>query len=225
MNIDLYAYLVLGIFFFGLWIIFYALRPDLRPMMLWASLAGAISGPLSEIWYFKDYWLPPTIVGQGVISPEDVLFGFSVFGVAVAALPTITRTYFTDQYPKHSWLLAAFILSFFAGFLLFTDLLGINSIVAASLTLLLWTTGIVMVRRDLFWLSFKSGLLLTVFSIIIYIPLLEVANDYLRQYWLLWDQPIGITILGGAPLTEVIWYFCLGSSSVFFLYIKGKKLK
>lgn len=225
MSINLFAYLFLGLFFFVVWLIFYVLRNDLRRMMLSASIAGAISGPLSEIWYFKDYWLPPTIVGQGVISPEDVLFGFSVFGVAVAVLPTITRTYFSVQYVKKSWLLPVFIVSFFVGFFIFTDLLGMNSILASSLTLLLWAIGIVALRRDLFWLSLGSGLLLAILSIVIYVPLLAFANAYLEQYWLLSGTPLGLTVLGGVPVTEIVWYFCLGTSVVVFPYIEGKVLR
>lgn len=225
MSINLFAYLFLGLFFFVVWLILYVRRKDLRRMMLLASIAGAISGPLSEIWYFRDYWLPPTIVGQGVISPEDVLFGFSVFGVAVAVFPTITRTYFSAQHVKKSWLLPVFIVSFFVGFLIFTDLLGMNSILASSLTLLLWAIGIVALRRDFFWLSLSSGLLLAFLSIVIYVPLLAFANEYLQQYWLLSGTPLGLTVLGGVPVTEIVWYFCLGTSAVVFPYIEGKALR
>lgn len=211
--IDRYAYLLLGLFFLALWIACYRRRKDLRNIMLQASFAGAISGPLSEIWYFRDYWLPPTIVGQGVLSPEDVLFGFSVFGVAAVAYLVLSGRMLVATGSRRTWVMPTYAISFFVGFLLFTDLFGLNSIVAASLTMILWAVGIVIVRRDLLMLSLGSGLLLALFSIVIYVPMLHITAGYLQRYWFLFGQPLGMTVLGGVPLTEIVWYFCLGSAT------------
>ncbi len=225
MNIDLYAYLLLGLFFLVLWLICFATRTDLRSMMLRASVAGALSGPLSEWWYFRDYWSPPTLLGQGVLSLEDVLFGFAAFGVSVAALPVLTGKRFASKGAPHPWALPFFVASFFVAFLLFTDLLGINSILAASIVMLAWAVGIVTVRREMLLFSIASGALMAIFSIIIYVSILGIANDYLRQYWFLWGTPLGLTVFGGVPMTEVVWYFCLGSSLVVMVpYAEGKEL-
>lgn len=224
MDIDLYAYLLLGLFFLILWILCYCLRKDLRPLMMKVSIAGAIVGPLSEIWYFRDYWSPLTIVGQGVISPEDVLFGFAVFGVAFAALPVVTGRRFTQSSPPSWWMLIVFLVSFFPAFFLLTDVGGINSIITASLVMLLWAVAVVILRREMLWHSLMSGVLLAGFSIVIYLALLNVATEYLSKYWFLWGTPLGLTVLGGVPLTEIIWYFCLGCcASVIAPYVEGKR--
>ena len=223
MTFDLYAYLLLGLFFFVLWTTCFTLRPDLRSMMLRVSLVGAIAGPLSELWYFHDYWSPPTLVGQGVVSPEDVLFGFAVFGVAVAALPVITGIRFAVTEKPCPAVLPLFIASFFVGFVVLTDVFGINSIIAASLVMVLWTIGMLSRRPTMFMLSLGSGLLLAAFSVVIYVVLLGIATEYLSRYWFLWGTPLGLTVLGGVPVTEIVWYFCLGvSAAVLAPYAEGK---
>ncbi len=225
MSLDLYAYLCLGLFFFVLWTICFVLRADLRSMMLKFSLAGAISGPLSEIWYFRDYWSPPTIVGQGVLSPEDVLFGFAIFGVAFAALPVIRGIRFIATEKPRPMMLPLFITSFFVAFLLLTDAIGINSIITASLVMVLWAIGILLRRPTMLLLSIGSGALLAAFAIVIYVMLLGDTTEYLKHYWFLWGTPLGHTVLGGVPVTEIVWYFCLGVSAVVIApYAEGKRL-
>src|SRR5258706_14284145 len=66
-------------------------RRDLRNMGLSVGLAGGLAGLISEIWFFRDYWRPPTLLGVAHISPEDFLFGFAIGALAAVVYPALTR--------------------------------------------------------------------------------------------------------------------------------------
>ena len=59
--------------------------------MLLISAYGGIAGPISQIWYIRDYWKPETITGWP-ISFEDVLFGFFIAGIASVAYEILLRS-------------------------------------------------------------------------------------------------------------------------------------
>ena len=79
---DKYAYLIGDIIFLAIWLVLYLLRKDIRKEMLIMSLIIAVVGPISEYWYFKDYWYPKMVLGP--LHPfgglEDLLFGFAAGG-------------------------------------------------------------------------------------------------------------------------------------------------
>ena len=76
-----YAYIIGNLFFLAVWIILFIYRRDLRRKMLVMSLVVAPMGPLSEIFYLRDYWQPQLFNGW-LIGIEDLLFGFAIGGIA-----------------------------------------------------------------------------------------------------------------------------------------------
>lgn len=76
MNLDYrFAYLV-GDLLIGLpWLALYIYRGDLRRKMLLLSCIFGLFGPLSEVFYLRDYWHPQLFSGWP-IGLEDFLFGF-----------------------------------------------------------------------------------------------------------------------------------------------------
>jgi len=79
---DRYSYLLISVFLFCIWWLIFRFKSEFRSRLFKASLFGGIAGLLAEFWYFKDYWHPPSLLGQSVILIEDVLFGFFITGVA-----------------------------------------------------------------------------------------------------------------------------------------------
>ena len=109
-----YAYLIANLFFLVVWsLVFLKAKPLRRPMLI-MSLITAAFGPISEIWYFADYWkpeivLPPPVVG-GV---EDLLFGFSIGGISAFAYESLFVRGICqceEKKLKHEWFLLVFLL-------------------------------------------------------------------------------------------------------------------
>ena len=209
---DLYAYLLLGVALLPVWICLYAVRPDLRPRMMKASLCGALIGPAAEYWYLKDYWHPPVIFSVRFVAFEDLLFGFLVAGVSVAFYDVLFRTYNTPAVRgrRARYLSYGFIvLSAAASLYVFSTVLGFNSIFVSSL----WSIGtalvMVSVRHDLMFPSFMAGVLSSAIIVPIYLLLFGMLlPSYIHSYFFL-----GNTAYGGGPLplTELLWYFSWGT--------------
>ncbi len=207
---DQFIYLLLALYFLIVWAIALFVRPDLKRMMLKASLFGAFAGPISEYWYFRDYWLPPTLFGQGVPSLEDVLFGWAVFGLGVVLYPIVTHMSVQKSGEKHPRLIAAIILSIVIGFVVLTDILHLNSIFSTFILFLAWTIIVCVLRRDFILPALCSGVIMTLLMLPIYVGLLKAAPAYVDNYWLLSGTRWTVTIFGSVPLTEIIWYFVIG---------------
>src|SRR3989304_2640661 len=85
-----YAYLVANIFFLAVWLIIYFRVKYLRRPMLILSLITASFGPISEIWYFADYWKPEIALPLPIVGGvEDLLFGFSIGGIGAFAYESL----------------------------------------------------------------------------------------------------------------------------------------
>lgn len=69
------------------WLGFYLVRPDLRPLMLGMSLAG-LPLALSDLFYVPQYWKPHTI-GHIPVGVEGFLFSFEAAGICAAIYATV----------------------------------------------------------------------------------------------------------------------------------------
>jgi hypothetical protein len=73
-----FAYITLCAPFVIVWLVLFFIRKDTRKEQLSLSYAGAILGPLSEVIYFRDYWLPASIlplhIGRFPFMIEDVIY-------------------------------------------------------------------------------------------------------------------------------------------------------
>jgi len=47
--------------------------------MIKVGAVGGLMGVIAEVWYFRDYWRPPTLFGEGVVGFEDYIIGFALF--------------------------------------------------------------------------------------------------------------------------------------------------
>ncbi len=179
-------------------------------ILLKVSAIGGLAGLISEMWYFNDYWRPPTLLGNSKISIEDFLFGFSFTGIAALVYKVIVRKRPIQAKSRKKLFLLFFIIGFLS-LLLFSNLLKINSIFVSSIAFLAFSMLMVLLRKDLIIQAVMSGLLSLAIIIPVYIFLFDVLSPhYWSNYWLLSNTIFGMKILGNIPLTELLWYFSWG---------------
>jgi len=188
-------------------------------------------GPVSEILYFRDYWFPesifPLYIGKFPFMIEDVIFGFSIGGIAAVIFEVFLKRKLRtlSTHTKHSIKLLT-IVFIFTTVLLITLALGANSIYASSLGFLVAGITIVYVRHDLLLDAVGSGVLVMLIMFVSYVALFNfVANtdDILKQGWLLYGSNLDSRI-AGVPVTEMSWGFTWGFlAAPWFEFMNGKK--
>jgi len=220
-----YSYLGYSLIFLFLWILFYISRPDLRSRMLTFSLIITPLGPLSEIWFLKDYWRRPTILGYP-IGIEDAMFAFAIGGIAYSLYKIVfnlTALPSEDQ-PRRPWLAIAFLVMTILPLLLLTDVLGINSIFSSTFSLLLIAILTWMLRPDLLKPSILSGILMAVLFFVVY-KVMQVIFPGAIEFWCMGCNPSGIR-LWGINLEELLWDFAWGlAGSTMVEAVLGEKLQ
>jgi len=209
---DTYTYLFISLLLFLPWLIMYALRKGLRKKMLKVSVMGGLAGFVAEYWYFKDYWHPPTLMGQSVISIEDFLFGFTIMGIAVSVYEFAFSVTKEQVYKKRKKMFGHMFITGVLCLMIFNIILGINSIIVSCAVFVAFTIFILFLRPDLLVQAITSGVLTVLVVLPVYALLFNVVNpSYWDSYWFLARTKLGLTVLGNIPVTELSWYFTLGS--------------
>jgi hypothetical protein len=212
-------YLLLSLFLLGIWGILFLLRSDLRQKLWIMSFIGAVVGPLSERLYFRDYWRPPLTLPP--LPLEDALFGFAIAGIAATIFDVVAQTSERVMEAPQRGLTVGMVPSLPFVLLVFTVILGVNSVLVSTAAFLALSLLIAALRPDLLLPSLLSGLLCILIIAPLYAILLGIAPIYLERVWLLAGTPWGRTVFG-IPATELLWYFswgCLGS--VIYPFAKG----
>ncbi|OYU80138.1 MAG: hypothetical protein CFE23_10470 [Flavobacterium sp. BFFFF1] len=219
-----YIYLFLGLFLAVLWLIIYFHKKDLRRKMLKSSLIGGFSGFIAEYWYLRDYWRPPTVLGNAVISVEDFLVGFVIIGISMSIYNFVFRQNEIEATPTRK---GTFYILFAIGIVAMVSLppMGFNSMLVSPISFICFTLFILFQRPDLLKKAILSGILLLAIAFPIYVILFElIAPDYWNKYWLLPDTKLGIRCYGTIPWIEIIWYFSWGSfGGVCYDFYSGTK--
>ena len=194
------------------WILIFTYRQDLRKRMLKAGFFAVPFGWVSEIWYFEDYWQPPTTAGVGQFSIEDGLSAFFIVSLSI----TLFDVFFTEENIKNQKKrVPAFTFLLILGISLmaiFSSLLKFNSIFVTGFACYFVTGIILMMRPDLWFPALLSGILNALLFILIYIVLFNIIfPEFWKTHWLLNKTQYNLTILGNIPLTEVLWYNSWGT--------------
>ena len=210
------TYLALTIPFIIFWIGFLIFSKKTRKEQLIMSLLFLPLGPLSEILYFKDYWLPKSIFPLSFFSltifPEDLIFGFCIAGIgAVVYEVFLGKRLQAIKTQNHIGLLVILIIAAVVTLPLW--LWGMNSIFTTSIGFIVVALLIIAQRKDLLMHSLISGLGVMIIMFISYILLFKfvVANtdELYKQGWLIYGTKYGKTFWN-VPLTEMIWGFSWG---------------
>lgn len=223
-----YEYLVLSLLFLSLLLLAVKKRKDLKPYIIVPCLIGAIIGPLSEYLYFRDYWHPYTLLGQSVPGIEDVIFGASFIGLTLVVYPLIFKK---REWHKHHRLHVLFCLSYIIiGIALLISLvyfLKMNSVLASGIVCITLLLPLLIIRRDLAAPALTSGLFMALIAGTIYYVLFRfMFRNFLKKVWLLSNTHLGVRIFNYIPLTELIWFFTVGSFFMAFdMYVRSRYLR
>lgn len=211
-----YAYLIGSLVFLAVWaLLFWKARPFRREMVI-LSLITAVFGPISEFWYFRDYWRPELLIKFPLGGFEDLLFGFAIGGIGAVVYEAIfiNRICLCQRKRlKKEWFLLVFGLILGITMIVLSNLLGINSIYASSLGMLLAAAIMLYFRPDLLPNAVGSGVLVALIMFTIYITpqiLFPQVHQWMAKVWKLYGTRQGILILGHVPLTEMVWGFSWG---------------
>ncbi|MBI5155808.1 hypothetical protein HZA45_00885 [Candidatus Peregrinibacteria bacterium] len=223
---DHYLYFILSLILLFLWGMIFWLRADLRKKMIRASSIGGVAGILAELWYFTDYWKPPTLFGIASISPEDFIVGFAITGIAMTAYDIVMHT--TDragERPRQRAFLMLFLGGLFS-LLIFGTGMKLNSCIVSEAAFIGAALIMCILRPDLLKVSLLSGVLLGILGFILYFFLFSwLAPEFWQTYWLLAGTRLGITI-AGVPVTEIAWYASWGMlAGIAHNFAAGKKKK
>jgi len=208
---DQYAYMLLVLALAVVWAIIAAVRRDMLRKMVKMSAYGLALGAIAETWYGKDYWQPPTLLGDTLIVPEDLLFGFTITGISATIYYAVFRKQsVAGEVRRRPFFFALFIIGLSSMHVL-CSVFHFNSLLVSTALFVIFTVVSVRLRTDLLLPALKSGLLSVAVVIPIYIVIFDIiCGDFWSRYWLLADTPWGITLLGNIPATELWWYFTWG---------------
>ena len=213
-----YFYLALTTPFLLVWLILFILSKRTRKEQLLMSVLVAPAGPILEILYFHDYWLPESVLYSSLFSHlvmlEDVMFMFWIGGIGAVVYEALMKRYAGQiknkiHYPIGLPLILAMAVIICLG--LFYR--GVNSIFASSFAFLVGAALIVSQRKDLLINSLASGLAVMLIMFCSYLLgriIFINAEEILWQAWFLYGSSLGATVLG-IPLTEMVWGFSWGA--------------
>lgn len=177
--------------------------------MIKVCAVGGIMGVIAEVWYFRDYWRPPTLFGEGMVGIEDYIIGFALFGVGGYIHSSFTKKEinYDKQTPAKNWNFFVLFLLGCGSLTLFSIGLGIHSGYVTFLTFFLLSVYIWVQRPDLIGLSLISGFATLAISFLIYYINFNILfHDFWDKYGML-DEPILGFKIANIPLSEMLWHF------------------
>ena len=204
-----FGYLI-GVVFFSIpWIVLYVFGKNLRKEILFMSLIiGFVSVVSGLMWWTVDWWKPETITGTRV-GLEDFLMGFFAGGILTSVYKVLFKKIqsFDKNLYKFPRLFLPSILigSVFIG----TSFFNLTSFWSATVSLIVVTSIVYLIRTDLILPSLLSGLLMMAISLFFYVPIIFITPDFVNNTYLfkyLSDIRI-ITI----PIEEFVFWFFAGT--------------
>ncbi len=207
-----YAYFYANFFFLAVWLLIFGKAKKLRKPMFIMSLITASFGPISEIWYFADYWKPEIALPLPIIGGvEDLLFGFSIGGIGAFAY----ESFFVrgickceEKKLKREWFLFVFFAVVGVAMIILNNLLGLNSIFASAIGMFIVAAIMLYQRPDLIINALGSAFLVAVIMFVIYFlgqEFFPTAHVWMLKIWKLSGTPQGIILFKHIPWTEMLW--------------------
>lgn len=187
-----------------LWLVLFWANKNQRREMLIMGIILAIAAPIQELWYTQDYWHPDYIGPWPWV--EDMLFGFSIIGVAATLYELAFNPREVVKYRPHPLVFFSVILIGFLGLGLFSVFM--NSIYAATLSFLIAWSIVILVRPDLLVSSMWAAVFLVLLTFLGYQIVLYFYPNLITSWWDL-NNISGVTIFK-VPLEEYLWFATLG---------------
>ncbi|MCK4649850.1 hypothetical protein KAT36_01325 [Candidatus Pacearchaeota archaeon] len=203
-----YSYLIgVGIFFI-IWLALFLYRKKFRKEMLTMSIIIAPLGPISQLFYLRDYWNPIYLLTIFNIGIEDILFSFLIGGIA----SVIYEEFFIKKFKRtkkesgNNVIILAIIGMVF--FIVLNLIFKINSIYASSIGFLIIASVILFKRKDLIKNAIVSGILVTFIMFIFYSIYTTIFPNIIQDWWQL--EKISRILILGIPIEELLWGFTWG---------------
>ncbi|WP_373398697.1 lycopene cyclase domain-containing protein [Algoriphagus halophilus] len=205
---DKYAYLCLALMYMIAWVIVYLKNPWKKGMIK-VGAVGGLMGIVAEVWYFRDYWRPPTLFGEGIVGIEDYIIGFALFGVGGYIHSSFTKKeidYSRQTKAKNREFFYMFLIAC-ASLTVFSIGFGIHSGYVTFLTFFILSIYIWIQRPDLIELSLISAFATLGITLLIYYINFNVLFPHFWDTYGMLDAPIlGVKVFN-IPLSEMLWHF------------------
>ena len=219
-------------------IIIFALRKDLRRVILVKGLMGGVLGLVADFLLTQYYWQPYTVFGRGIVSIEAFIYGFcAVALVAVLYLfvsnrrDRIAKLYESPKFIVR--MLAHFVFLVFVGggiIYCLTHFVGIDIMLAISAACIVAVLGVIIRIRD--WSLIKKYLWHALIVVAIMLGLAVISYGlwwlFYPNFWsdvLIFDASWNIIILGFIPLSELLyWTLMLGAVEIELGEPPGRKI-
>ena len=209
-----YVWLIWSSAFLLPWVLLYALFPQHRVAMWWASVFMAPLGLIEPI-FIPEYWNPPSLfelAQRTGFDIESIVFSFAIGGIGAALYNIIARKRLEPLLPEerhhsrhrwHRWALAT-------PFALFPILyfLPWNVIYAGIAAMLAGAIAAMLCRPDLKFNTLVGGVLFLVIYTIFLLGLKWSAPGYIEQVWNL--KALSGIVIYGLPLEELLFGFAFG---------------
>ncbi len=209
-----YVWLVWSSAFLLPWVLLYALFPQHRVAMWWASVFMALFG-LTEPIFVPGYWNPPSLfelAQRTGFDIESIIFSFAIGGIGAVLYNSIARKRLTGielqerrgrRHGWHRWALAVPFASF--PILYF---LPWNPVYAGIAAMVLGAIAAVLCRPDLKFNTLVGGILFLVLYTAFLLGLKWSAPGYIEQVWNL--KALSGIVIYGLPLEELLFGFAFG---------------
>lgn len=209
-----YVWLVWSSAFLLPWILLYALFPQHRVAMWWASACMAPFG-LTQPMFVPEYWNPPSLfelAQRTGFDIESIIFSFAIGGIAAVLYNIFTRKRLEPIDPQerhdgrhrwHRWALAVPFASFPVLYFL-----PWNPIYAGIAAMVLGAIAGVLCRPDLRLNTLLGGILFLAIYSIFLLGLKWSAPGYIEQVWNL--KALSGIVIHGLPIEELLFGFSFG---------------
>ncbi len=221
---DRFIYALLPIPFIILTAIIFIRRKDLRRRIIKVGIVGGFAGWASNIWYFIDYWRPPSMVlgRPALFTIEDFVVGFTMMAVGMTLYPFLTGKK-APSIPKgrKKFLLISTILLWVLPFVFFVNILKFPSPFISFAIVSIYIIIMLVQYPKLIKQSLIIGGIFVALGGLVYFFMFNIfSTGYLDRYFLLTDEWYNPTLLGFYPLLELLWYFTWGAfAGVFIDYL------
>jgi len=228
-----YSYLIGVLVFVFVWVLIFVKNKYSRQEMLYLAFFGMLFGPIANyLWYTRDWWNPPNILGLRV-GLEDFFLGIAHIGIVAV----IYEWFFGKKYDtelKITWTtvfdtavikrFTLFVVITLTPMLVLYYLVGLHSFWANLVGLVIGGTYILTKRPDLWRDIFYTAILMPLISTpAFWLPEI-ITPGWIDKFWM-FSNLSGITLLK-IPIEDLIWYslvgYCLGA---FYEYVFELKCK
>lgn len=217
-----YTYFVGVCLFFVVWLVIFSRRNTNRKEMLTlGGLFGLAAYVIGIKYSLGDYWHPVYLFNN--LHIEDFLYGFFFGGVCTQIYFSLFRVREIDTHKHRPFFVSVALLISISSFLLLTDVLRFNSIVAHIVPPLLIGIYIAYKGHKTLKIQIVSGILSMIVTMIVFKVLIVLNPRFVIDVWDL-DNLSGYLFLG-VPIEEYLFAFSLGfGASLFYEYSVGKRI-